>query len=258
MQTRYEAVINGVLLSSLDDRIIVTDIREHEPETRVSAAERPVNAGSFLVRNKRKSLSVTVAFVLWERDPAQRRALLDQVTAWAAGELLWLGVNQRPGQYLIVRLDKPPVVPSAMRWMDEITITFTAIEFPFWRDVEFSQITTGYGENGSLYVPGTADAPVSVEVTNTDTEALTTVYLYVRDTQMIFTGLNLQPGETLMIGYSDRNLLYAKIGGTSVLDKRYADSDDDLVLTCGYHTGVRAVADVASISIVFKAQGVYA
>lgn len=257
METRYEAVINGVSLSSLDERIIVTDIREHEPETRVSAAERPVNAGSFLVRNKRTALSVTVAFVLWERVPAQRRALLDQVTGWALGDLLRLEVNQRPGQYLNVHLDKPPVIKSAMRWMDEITITFTAYEFPYWRDLAFVQVTTTYNEYATLQLPGNGLALVSALVTNTGTETISSVFIYVNNSPMVFSGIALHPGETLEIGYNERDILLARIGDVSQLEKRTADSVDDLVMQCGKPVGVIAGANLATISVVFMAQGVH-
>ena len=73
MKTRYDASINGVLLSDLDERIIVTDVRENKAETSVTVHERPVTAGSFFSRSVRRSLTVTVAFVLWERDPTKRK-----------------------------------------------------------------------------------------------------------------------------------------------------------------------------------------
>lgn len=257
MQTRYDAVINNVLLSSLDERIIVTDIQESKPDTRVSASEKPANAGSFWMRANRVSLSVTVKFVLWERDPAQRRMLLDKVIGWATGDLLWLGVSQRPGCYLIVRMDDPPVIPSAMKWLDEISIVFTAYEFPFWREIEYSQTTVAYGENGVLYAPGNGKTFVSAQVTNTGTEEIAAVYLYVGATQMGFYGISLPAGQTLVISYDERNLLSAKIGDISVLDKRTTDSSDDMIMTSGQYTGVLAVANVAEISVVFKAQGVY-
>lgn len=257
MATMYDAFVNSASLSALDERIIVTDIRGKKPDTRVSIAERPVNAGSFLVNAKRKSLSVSIAFVLWERDIAQRRALLDKVLTWANGDPVWLGTSEQPGRYLIARMEPMPVIPSAAKWTEEIVITFTANEFPHWREIEYGQATVGYYEQGSLYVPGNADTLVSVDVKNTGTADISAVYLYVGDTQMGFYGITLPPGETLSIGYSERNLLYAKIGEVSVLDKRDVNSNDDFVMKSGQHTGVLAVASDVNFSAAFKAQGAY-
>lgn len=264
MTTRYDASVNGVLLSSLDDRIIVTDVRETAPKTRVSTAEKPVGAGSFFVLSKRQSLDVTVAFVLWERDVAQRKQLLDRVKTWAnaGGGNVSIGVNDRPGQYLYARVTDPPVVPSSMRWTDEIQLTFTAYEIPFWRDQEPVVIKTQL-ELESAMIPGNGEALVDVVLTNKGSNPFSAVWFAAGDTRIGFRDLNIPEGGTLSVYHDSLGFLHAEADGQSILEKRdysFDYNDDDLVVRCGQvsYFGIVTYGDESPVlEAEFTVQGVY-
>lgn len=261
MATRYDASVNGVLLSSLDERIIVTDVREGAPRTRISTAEKPVNAGSFLVRSKRQSLSVTIAFVLWERDVAQRKKLLDMVKSWAIDgkSNVSLGVNDRPGQYLNARVFDPPVIPSALKWLDEILLTFEAYEFPFWRQTEPVTVTTT-GSEVTMDIPGNGEALVDVSITNKGSAPFTFFYIYAADRYISFDALDFPQGSVLNITHDQYGYLHAEIGGVSVLPLLYETSDDDLTVWCGRETSfsISTLSDEnPEFEAVFSVQGVW-
>ena len=259
METRYNASVNDVWLSDLDDRIVVTDIREDKAEARVFAAEKPASAGTFFERANRKSLSVTIVFVLWERSVAQRRALLDLVNKWAGNDMVRIQTNNRPGQYLNARMIHPPVIESAMKWLEEIEQTFTAHEVPFWRLADPVNVTTG-GEAINETIPGNGEAFADVMLTNNGDTPLTAVRFHVGDTMMFFGDLNLPKGGTLAVFHDKRGLLHAVANEQSVLELRRPESDDELVVRCGepalfsveFKNSENPVAEA-----VFTVQGVY-
>lgn len=259
METRYNASVNDVWLSDLDDRIVVTDIREEKAESRVSAAEKPASAGTFFEQANRKSLSVTIAFVLWERGVDQRRSLLDLVNKWAGNDMVRVQTNNRPGQYLYARMIHPPVIASAMKWLEEIELTFTAHEVPFWRLEDPVNVTTSGAEINET-IPGNGEAFADVTLTNNGDTPLTAVRFRAGDTMIYFADLNLAIGETLDVYHDKRGILRAIANGQSVLELRSPESDDELVVRCGepalfsveFKNSEKPVAEA-----VFTVQGVY-
>lgn len=144
-------------------------------------------------------------------------------------------------------------MPSALNWQEQMQAVFTAYELPFWQDITPSRETIT--ANGSLFVPGIGEAMCDVEVANKGSSAITTLTLTCGDTEMIFSGISLAKGETLVLSHDDLGLLSAKIGNTSVLNKRTAESDDDLIAMCGQYNTITVSG--GTVSAVFKARGVY-
>lgn len=256
MITRYDAAIGGTWLSEISDSILVTDIREDPAKTKTVTAEKAVSSGMRFVRQLRQSLSVTVLFVIWEQDVERRKEILQRVQAWTAGTPdgpARLEVNDRRGQRLLVRCTQLPVVSSALNWQEEFQAVFTAYELPFWMDDEYSRATIT--SSGSLFVPGVGETLVDVDVTNNGNSAITALTLACGDTSFAFSGISLAKGQTLSISHDERGLLSIKIGSTSVMPNRTADSDDELVAMCGAYN-IIAVSG-GNVSAVFKARGVY-
>lgn len=253
---RYDAAINGTWLSEIDDRIVVVDVLDDAPKNRVVTVERSGGSGLRYVRTQRESLTVTIQFVIWEQDVDLRKDLLLRVQRWAAdavNDVARLEINDRRGQLLYVRASEIPSVGSA-KWTDSISMAFTAYEMPYWMDAEYAK--TEVTESGMLFVPGFGLAFCEAEAANTGAETVTSVTLSVGDTSITFEGLSLAAGEKLAISYDRYGRMHALIGEASVLPNRTPASSDDLVVLCGAQNSV-SVQSAGSVSVVFKARGVY-
>lgn len=254
MISRFDAAINGTWISEVDDSIIVTDVKEEKPRTRANTAEKAVGAGSRFIRNERESASVGVSFVIWEQDVQRRKEILQRVQEWAgASDVSHLEINDRAGQRLCVRCTEMPSMASSLNWQEQMHAVFTAYELPFWQDSEPSRAVIT--ANGSLFVPGMGESLCDVEVTNNGSGAITTLTLVCGNTKLVFAGISLAAGKTLALSHDDLGLLSARIGNTSVLNKRTAESDDDLIAMCGQYNTITVSG--GTVSAVFKARGVY-
>ena len=251
MTTRYDCALNGVPLSSVDERICVTDILESAPRLALTTASRPGD-GLHLLQRKRESLAVQVRFILPVADVTLRRAIVQQVTAWAAPGGV-LTTSDRPGQRLSVVCQALPAV-SALCWLDEMMLTFCAMNPPFWEDA--SPVSVEFSDDATLTLPGTApEAPVEAVVTNEGDASLTTLTLSAGITFMTFEGLNLPAGGVFTLTTED-GVLCARCDDTSVLLCRTDDSDDQLLLPCG-EEGFLTVSADQPVTAVFSGRGRY-
>lgn len=251
MITRYSCALNGQSLDSLDACIHITDVTELAPQQRIVTAAS-AGHGLHILHRVRERISVQVRFLLREYDTSRRREVMQRVFAWAGkGGVLTTG--DRPGQQLNVLCDTLPGMSSLM-WLDEMTLSFTAYETPFWESAVRQAVTTG--SSASLTLPGTAgDCPVDCTVVNLGDAALNTVTLRCGDTSMQFDSLALKPGESLVIAAAGQ-VLSATAAGKSVLMHRTGDSDDLLLATTGVATAVSVTADQA-VAATFSARGRY-
>lgn len=251
MTTPYDCALNGVLLSSLDDRICILDIREDAPEQRLIT--HALAGGGQMLQSVRERLTLHIDFAIHEEQPIRRKALLQSVCAWAlpGGTLT---ISDRPDQQLTVACAGLPA-SSTEAWTESLTLTFAATRCPYWEDAELTTVT-GTGVM-TLTLPGTADtAPVEAVITNTGTAAVTRLTLHCAATSMIFENITLQPGGSFFLQMAD-GLLYAVIDGESILPHRTPHSDDLLLAPCGRACSVQATA-LQPLEAVFKARGRYA
>lgn len=249
MNERFSCALNGVSPESIDSAVRVTDLTELPPRRRVVTAATAKH-GLRLLRRVRESLTVRVSFLIAEYDPVKRREVLQRLHAWADGGGV-LTTSDRPGQRLIVQCDTLPTM-SALCWSDELYLEFTAYGVPFWELEEASSVTTD-GIAALTLNGNVEECPVSAEVTNAGTEALTTVSLQCGGTQMTFEGLELAPDSVLVLAYED-GLLRAEAEGESVLMNRTDYSSDLLLADGGVETVVSVTAD-QPVSAVFHGKG---
>lgn len=238
MNNRFSCALNGVTLESIDPAIRVTDLTELPPRRKVVTAST-ARHGLHLLRRVRESLTVRVSFMIQDCDPVQRRTVLSRVHAWAdPGGLLT--TSDRPGQQLSVICDTLPT-HSALCWTDEMQVEFTAYSVPFWELTEETEImTTG---SSLMILGGNADeCPVSVEVTNTGSAALTTLTLGCGGTHMTFDEIQVSAGGVFTLAVAD-GLLTADASGVSVLMLRTDDSSDLLLADGGAETEVSVSGD---------------
>lgn len=255
MITRYSVALNGVQLDALDDAIIITDIQYAAPSREVVSSRFAGGNGSLYERTRTNSASVIVQAEIHEHDTERRQQICEAVQAWAmqGGKLT---TGDKPGRFLDVACETPPMIDSALKWTGKISMVFTAFSVPFWQDV--NQLRANISCNGStgLYAPGNAsDAVVDVLLTNSGASAITRVDLTVGDTELHFLGLSVGAGQTLEIG-RENGIMFARVDGSSVLDKRTAQSDDDLTIK---PFGVRtlSVNTDGTASTVFKVRGMW-
>lgn len=253
MLTYFDAALNGEWLSELDESIYVLDIQERAVERVVSSAWEMKNGLRFQ-RRLRSSQSVTVVFYITTPDPNKRAEVLQDIQAWARKGGL-LEVNSRTDQTLQVKCEQLPLVTSASKWTDQLTMTFTAYEFPFWKDRTAASVTIT--EQGSLLPGGAVDEmPCDAKITNTGTAAVTSLRVSASDTFLAFEGISLPTGGALEITHDEKGILYARIGSQSVLNDRTTDSSDDLLVSGG-EKNLLAVESNGSVSARFAVRGVY-
>lgn len=252
MTTLFDCALNGILLSSLNERICVLDIREDAPKLRTTALSLHPE-GQHLLRQVRESLTLHVDFALHEEDPILRCKAMQTIHAWAVKGGM-LTITSRAGQRLpVICADLPSL--SGEDWTEKCTLTFQSTRVPYWED---ANATTAAGsEVLTLNVPGTVESvPVDVLVINNTDETINRLTVRAGSTQMVFEGLVFEPGSMFLLIQSDGPLL-AQIDGDSVLHCRTANSADQLLAPCGKNCTAYASAS-APLQASFTVRGRYA
>lgn len=257
MMTRYECALDGIALSEVSPAVFITDIAYESPKMENAAVSLAGRPGQRILSRKTQSTSVTISFEIHEQSVARRQSICQSAQEWAMPGG-YLTTSDRLDQRLFVVCDTPPVIGSTLRWTDKIKIVFTAYSLPFWED-KVPQTATVSGSSGSasLYAGGYA-APVyvTVKATNTSSTAVDDITFKAGKTKIALSGIALKTGKTLSIDYDDQHVLRIMADGVSALDKRTADSSDDLRMDAGKRGEVSVNASSA-VSTIFSARGLY-
>lgn len=246
MSTRYQVWLDGLPMHGLDPAIIVTDIMEETASMDVVTHPKASGDGLHVAKRTRQSLSVVVRFCIYEYSVTRRKAVMQQIVAWAkAGK--YLSINDRPDQRLRVEVDELPTIASAMKWTQELSVTFTAYAMPYWEDEEATTVSVANGGTSSVYVPGDADRAV---VNATITPTATTVTVQAGNTSITLEGVT----KAVEISHGDDGILRIVSGGEGIMAARAPESDDELTVTPG------ATNDfgVSGGTAVFSVRGVWA
>lgn len=239
MLTRYGVWLDHLALHDIDPTICITDIQEQPGASNVVTHPRAAGHGLFVTRRSRESLSVVVRFAVREYDVTRRKAIVQRITAWAkAGR--YLSVNDRPGQVLCVEVDELPTITSALKWTQDMAITFTAYALPFWRD-EYPTILTTSGEDFML-VPGDADSAQVDASIRPDGDSVT---ISVGDTSITLEGIS----NDVEISHGDDGILRITSGGESIFAKRTPQSSDDLLAVPGRANAVSITGGTATVRV---------
>lgn len=251
MTTLFDCALNGVLLSSLSQRISVLDIRESAPKVHQTALTL-YPEGRQQLQLRRESLTVEVIFSVHEEKPYLRTRVLQRICEWAAPGGVLTATTHTDQQLTVICTGLPAV--TGEDWTEKCTLTFQTTRCPYWEDAILSSVN-GPGAL-PLYVPGTADhAPVNALILNASEEDVTRITLRAGSTQMTFEGITFPAGQLLLLNQTD-GPLKVQITGESILHYRTADSDDALLVPCGKESTVYATAD-RSVTASFTARGRY-
>ena len=261
MILKRRVALGGVQLDSLDDRIIITSIDPAAGKDEINAVDMAGRDGQRPVRQKRKTLDVTVKFALKIRndDMEAREELLEVVNGWSVNGG-WLTIGSRPNRRLMVMLAQAPGSGDMFSWSNEFTLVFRAFSVPYWEDTDATSVSSATANSGTitLDVPGNAGTVADVTVENKSGKEIKNLKVKVGDSEFTFETLGLGGTSKLVINHvqtKDKFFLQAKIGSTSVLKYRQAGSADDFNVSPGNNT-ITFTADRA-VKVTVSTRGRY-
>lgn len=239
MTSRYEALMNGIALSSIDPTICVLDIRYNTANLDTSTTGKAAGHGMFVGRRRIETASVRIDAEIHEYSTWKRQEICQRIAAWAkAGKL---ETNDRPDQFLNVVCQDPPTIQTAKHWTDPVTITFTAYEIPYWQ--KKYPTTAEITDTGTLFVPGNIDkAPVNAEIKASS--KITSLTLNVGSTSITLSGINIAANSPVYVTHDEHGYLAITNKGNSLL--AYRTGDDDLMAECGGNVAVSCTANVTA------------
>lgn len=255
----YDVSLGGVSIHSLADEIIVRDIVEKPAKMDMQTSKRALHAGTRVANHIRRSLSVDVVYVIRTEDSERRAEIAGLIAGWV-GSGGWLEISTRPGKRLYVRPSDNPSLGSSLRWTEDITMTLTAYEQPYWEDKEDVQVAMDvtWSDNQNTYFGanvikpnGNVDrVPGRLMLTNTSDEIPITHVKIVADKTFIeLENIQIGPGgmlaSMLLIDYDDYDVLTIEdlMGDKSLMGNRTAESSDDLLVRCGKNNQLYVYAD---------------
>lgn len=251
MTTLFDCALNGVLLSSLSQRISVLDIQESAPKVHQSALTL-FPEGRQQLQVRRDSITVKVLFAIHEEKPYLRTRVLQRIRDWAAPGGVLTATDHTDQQLTVICTELPAI--TGEDWTETCTVTFQTTRCPYWEDAILSS-ANGDGAL-TIYIPGTAEYTlVNALIQNASDEDITRLTLRAGSTQMTFENILFPAGQLLLLNETD-GPLKAEIFGESILHCRTADSDDLLLLPCGKESTIYATAD-KTVAAGFTARGRY-
>lgn len=235
MISRYAVWLNDAGLAEIDSEIVLTDIA-YAPSNPAFQSERiAASDGQFIGADRYiASNKVTVYFMVRQYNTQMRQEIVQNIIAWAA-KGGWLKTSDRPGQRMYVQVSKYPVVSSAQKWSDNLTVEFMAYDYPFWTDETPKRVTLDSGDEEEVFVPGFRET--YVEATIVPSETLENFTIECGDTYIEIDDISIPADQPITISYTaDHHILEIKSDGVSLLDKRTPESSDDLVIGPGKGT----------------------
>lgn len=266
----YDVTLRGASMSELDDAIIIRDIVEMPPTEDRLDSKRALHAGTRVISVIRRTLPVKIVFMIREYDSTKRAAIMDKIAQWVgAGGLMT--VSTRPGKRLFVKPDKMPRLGSSLKWTEDLELTLTAYEQPYWEEVDevASSITAAWSDSHGMYYGANVIAPtgnvelvpVTLSVINTSAsdEVLTHLKIVADETFFEFEGLSLESGMfagMIFVEYDENDVLSILdlMNDASLMANRTAESNDDLLVRCGKDNQLQVYAD-APCQVTFQARG---
>lgn len=254
---RFQGVwLNDVALTSVHPSILLQHISEGELELNMQTANRPAG-GLFTVYNRPTKREIVIEFAIREHLSYARRAEAFQaVCAWASAGG-WLELSDHAGQMIYVTCTKFPSLGRLREWAEDMSITFEALDWPFWVD-KYQTLSVQEGITSGtvdMRIAGTHDAYLEFELTPAS-GTLTSISLSANDTQMTF---NLQynqttPGQILKLYYDNYHYLHFDKGSAGILRRR--SGDDDIIIKPAASNTITYAFDTAC-DVTFKVRGVW-
>lgn len=252
MREDLGCALDGKAFLGLDPRLYIEDLEESVKVAAETAAG--LDGTALLGEPVRESLTVTLTFLVKERDPGRRSEILSRVNGWA--QKGWLTMSSRPWQRLYV-VCVHPAEGRAKPWHSTAQLVWTAFERPYWTDEEpVRAVVTGASAMARMLPRGTRRCPLEAEIENESGGTVNSLTLAANGRTVAFSGLNLGAGETLRLYYDKRGLLHAETDQGGKLDCRTAESDDGIWLEPGRMNTVQVNAEGVCRTLLY-ARGEY-
>lgn len=266
----YDVSLRGVSLSSLADEIIVRDIVEMPPTEDRQTSKRAMHAGTRVNSVIRRTLPIKIVYNVRAYNGTRRAEIMDKISEWVGigGKLT---ITTRPGKRLFVKPEGIPRLDSTLKWTEDLTMTLTAYEQPYWEDeaavvaqceAKWSEAHSAYYDAKTISVPGNLPkVPMTMSLWNTSDDILLTSLKIVADeTFFEFKDIAIEPGGIFAgfveIKYDENDILSIVdvMTEVSLMKNRTAESSDDLLVRCGKTNQIHIYAD-APCRAQFEARG---
>lgn len=243
---RFDVSLDGKRLTSVSPYITVVDIEYTTAQLEDSTMDKAAQNG--VIRTKRRFLPsrVTVTYDLSIYNPEGRQKTFEAISGWAINGGV-LRTSDRYGKFLNVQCAASPVMGSALRWTNQLSLEFIAYENPFWQSEK--ETTATITSSGTIKLDGNVEY-ARASATITPGAKLTTLVVTCDQTSLVFTGLNTS--SKIYIDYDSNGFLTLKAGSTDIMDKR--SGSDDLRLPCGKTSSISVSANT-SVSCQIRARG---
>jgi phage-related protein len=231
MISRYAVWLNDVSLAEVDPTIYVSDIGYNPSAPKFNSSRLGGRDGQYSGADYIEKNVITVSFEIHEYHTARRQEIAQDVANWASNGG-WLKTSDRVSQKIYVKPTRFPAVSSVMRWTENLTVEFTAFDFPYWQDEEPQTVTLENGGTGELFVSGVR--PTAAEMALTASANISSINVQVGASRLILSDLGAVSGDVITVSYTDEHhILEIKKNGASILNKRTAASNDDLIVAPG-------------------------
>ena len=264
MISRYEVWLNNTALSEVAPSVYISDIAYQAASLSRSTGRLAARDGQFSGNKEYFPESkVSISFSVREYDTELRQRVAQDVVLWAS-KGGWLNTSDRQGLRMYVKPTRLPAVFSALKWTDTLTVEFTAFDYPFWEEVKPTTVELDPGGFEQVFLHGVHSAYMCAEITAK--AKLTTVTIGCAGTKIVLSGITVNSGEKIVISYTDEHHILeinnvvtdsstGKVTETSLLDKRTAGSNDDLIAKVGWNDVY--FQSNASATCVLSVRGVY-
>ena len=263
MLLRFDAEYSGAKFSEIADEVILLDIVEEPAEMDVQTSKPAGGFGMVVSSVTRRALTVRLQYVIRSQDPVRRAELQRAVARWAnAGydknKTDVLKISTRPDMLLHCMVYTAPAQGSALRWTDELTISFVAYDLPYWVGERVNANVNATWSAGYLkYRGANVIAPVGdvarvrvsgISVINSDPENdwLTWLKIKIDDTEIVLDGIGIPTNRLLMFDYpTPRTLKIYDIFNSqeNLIKYRTPESSDDLMARTGVDNQIIVEAD---------------
>ena len=255
MKGRYEAVLNGVALSDLDEKLLILNIEYSAPQYNFQTYTVAGRQGASVFDMKKDPVSVKISFELHLYSIQARQNACQNVISWArnGGDL---EINDRPGQVLHCVCNELPSIDSVRDWTSPVTIGFTAYSLPYWEEKTPAKITlTGTSASGNLFVPGNG-GEAFVKCTVSHSSSLSSLRVDCGSTFIALSGISVAANKPVYISYDSNGILSIVANNVSLLNKRTAASSDDLKVRSGVTSTFSLTASSSSTAL-FEVRGLW-
>ena len=183
----------------------ITDITVSPIQWTVTARQRPIRAGADFVRQVGGERTITMTFVLLNKDTEQRQESITAINAWLKTDKPEkLVLPGYPGRYLTAICTEFPA-PYLREWWQELRIVWTCYD-PYW--VSMTERTVACGTQFTVK----GSAPPEMWITDTLTASADRTYSDGTNS-MAFSGV---PAGSLVIDLEKQT---AAVGTTSIMAK---------------------------------------